>query len=87
MADAEQIRTEVRAYILAEFLPGEPPETLADDTKLVGDGILSSIDTIKLVAFLEEHYHIVLESYEVILGPLESVSNIVATVLSKLDDR
>lgn len=83
MLDEGQIRREVRAYILDQLLSGEPSETLSDETRLVGEGILSSIDTIKLIAFLEDQFEITIESHEVILGPLESVSSIVALVAAK----
>ena len=84
MADAQQIRREVRSYILEQFLPGEPPESLSDDTKLVGEGILSSIDVIKLITFLEDHFRITLASHEVILGPMSTVDSITAMVAAKL---
>ena len=87
MADAEQIRQQVREYILAEFLRGEDPSTLTDETRLAGGGILTSIDNIKLVAFLEETYGIAIEAHEVIGGPLDTVGDIVATVSSKIEKK
>ncbi len=83
MSDADQIRTDVRTYILEQFLRGEDPSTLADDTRLTRDGILTSIDNIKLVTFLEDTYHIAIEAHEVIGGPLDTVNDIVNTVVSK----
>jgi acyl carrier protein len=83
MADAAQIRDEVRAFILEQFLRGEDPSTLADDTPLASGGILTSIDNIKLVAFLEDHYAIAIDAHEIIGGPLDSVAAIVSTVLAK----
>lgn len=80
---AERVRAEVREYLLAEFLPGEDPSTLADDTRLVGSGILTSIDTIKLVAFLEDRYGIAFDAREVTGGALASVGTIVLAVLAK----
>ncbi len=83
MTDADPIREQVRTFILEEFLRGEDPSSLADDTPLASGGILTSIDNIKLVAFLEDTYGIAIEAHEVIGGPLDSVDAIVRTVRSK----
>jgi len=80
---ADRVREEVRAYLLDEFLAGEDPSTLRDDTRLVGGGILTSIDTIKLVAFLEDRYGIAFDAREVTGGQLATVRDIVAAVLAK----
>jgi acyl carrier protein len=83
MADTSQLKQDIRTYILDEFLPGEPADSLEDDTQLVGDGILSSIDTLKLITHLEDTYNIKIESHEVIGGPLHTVDGIVALVTEK----
>ena len=85
MTTRPQLRQDVRTYILNEFLPGEPEDTLADDTPLVGDGILSSIDTLKLITFLEDTYKISIDSHEVVGGPLKTVDAIVTLILEKLN--
>lgn len=73
----------VKSYILDEFLPGEPPELLTDTTPLVTGGILDSIATMKLVAFLEEQFHIKLEAYEMSVDHLNTLTEIVQLVDSK----
>lgn len=83
MADHAPLRQEIRSYILEQFLPGEPADSLADDTALVGDGILSSIDTLKLITHLEDTYRISIDSHEVVGGPLNSVEAIVELVTDK----
>ena len=50
----DEVKQTVRKFILSEFLPGEDPNELADSTPLISGGILDSIATLKLVAFLEE---------------------------------
>jgi acyl carrier protein len=73
----------VRAYILEEFLPGESPELLTDSTPLVTGGILDSIATMKLAAFLEDQFHIKLEAYEMSVDHLNTLADIVQLVKSK----
>jgi acyl carrier protein len=51
---SEKIESTVKDYILREFLPGEDPNELQSDTPLITGGVLDSIATLKLVAFLEE---------------------------------
>jgi acyl carrier protein len=83
MDELAGIREAVRAYILAEFLPGEDPEELRDDTPLITGGILDSIATLKLVAHLEEEYGIELQAHEADADHLNTVSDICELVQSK----
>jgi acyl carrier protein len=76
--------TEVlKAYILKEFLPGENPDELTDSTPLISGGILDSLATLKLVAFIEQHYSIQLEAHEVDIEHLDRIADIVALIGSK----
>lgn len=73
----------VRDLILAEFLPGEPPELLTDSTPLVTGGILDSIATMKLATILEERFGIELQAHELSVDNLNTVSAIAALIRSK----
>lgn len=78
-----EIRDAVHDYILKEFLPGESPEELTDETPLISGGILDSISTLKLVAFLEEHFDVVVEAYEAGVDNLDSVGRIARLIEEK----
>ena len=80
----EEIRNEVRRYLLTEFLPGEDPAALEDTTPLISGGILDSIASVKLVSHLEEKYGIRFEAHEVSVDYLETVELVVDTVHRKL---
>jgi acyl carrier protein len=80
----ENVTSEVRSFILREFLPGENPELLADSTPLLTGGILDSIATLKLVSFLEEQFSIELAPEEVGSDYINTVSDIARLVQSKL---
>lgn len=82
LSDAS-VRAEVRDFILQDLLAGVDPSELEDDMRLVGGTVLNSIDTIKLVGFIEDRYRIKLDVSEVVGGGLETVSTIVAAVLAK----
>lgn len=79
----DAIKQTVKDYILREFLPGEDPEEMADDTPLITGGILDSISTLKLVAFLEENFGIQLEAHEAGADSLDTVEQIASLVSDK----
>lgn len=78
-----EIAETVREFILKEFLPGEDPEELANDTPLIADGILDSLATLKLVDFLEERFGISVAPHEADEDNLGSIDEIVRFVESK----
>jgi len=80
----EEITQTVKSYILSEFLPGEDPKLLTESTQLVTGGILDSLATLKLVMFLNEHYHIEIETHEIVPENLDNLPKITSLVQSKL---
>lgn len=80
----EQIEQIVKQYILDEFLPGEDPANLTESVQLVRGGILDSLATLKLVAFLEERFGIEIEAHEANPDNLNSIADIAALVQRKL---
>jgi acyl carrier protein len=74
--DDATIREVVRAWILEEFLPGEDPSEMTDETPLITGGILDSISTLRLVTFLEERFGVELEAHEAGVDHLDSVDRI-----------
>lgn len=83
----EHTRDLVRAFILENFLPGEDPKNLTDDTELKESGILDSLSTLKLVTFLEERFKIELEARDLGAGNLSSVAHIEKLVTDKVAGR
>jgi acyl carrier protein len=78
-----QMTAAVKSYILKEFLPGENPDELTDATPLITGGILDSLATLKLVAFIEDQYKIELQAHEVDVEHLDRIADIVALIRSK----
>jgi acyl carrier protein len=77
----------VTEYILEQFLLGENPEALKETTPLILGGILNSIDTLKLVSFLEEHYAIEFKAHEINADYLNDIAAITSLVERKLTER
>jgi acyl carrier protein len=80
----QEVKEIVREYILEEFLPGENPAELTEATPLITGGILDSLATIKLVAFLEERFKIQIQAHETMVDYLDTVSDIAQLVDSKM---
>jgi acyl carrier protein len=79
--DRNAIHATVKTFILEQFLPGEDPNELTDDTPLMTTGILDSLATLKLVTFLEEKFDIAVEAHEADaenLNTLELITDLVA---------
>jgi acyl carrier protein len=80
----DPIKSTVKHFILEEFLPGERPEALTDDTALVSEGVLDSLATLRLVSFLEKEFKIAIAPHEVDAEYLNTLPSIAALVRSKL---
>lgn len=81
--DDQELKTKIKTYILAEFLPGEDPAALTDTTPLVTTGILDSIAVLKAVGFLEKEFGITIEPHEAVVENLNTVSELARLVTSK----
>jgi acyl carrier protein len=83
----DNIRTELKEFILKEFLPGEDLRDLTDDLPLISGGILDSIATLKLILHLEERYRITLEAHEADKSHLDTIDRIAGLVEAKVKSR
>lgn len=79
----QDIKAIVKDYILREFLPGEDPEELTDNTPLITGGILDSIATIKLVLFVEEKFGISVEAHETDPEYIDTIESIAGMIAAK----
>lgn len=77
------IKEELRQYILSEFLAGEKPLNLQDDTPLRTSGILDSVATLRVVSLVEDRYGIEVEAHEASVENFDSIAAIAAFVESK----
>ena len=80
----DPIKSAVKHFILEEFLPGERPEALTDDTALVSEGVLDSLATLRLVSFLEKEFKVSIAPHEVDAEYLNTLPSIAELVRSKL---
>lgn len=80
MSDAKR---KIKDFIMTQFLPGEDPNELTDDTPLISGGILDSIATLQLVMFIEENFRVSFEPHEVDKENLDSLNLMLRLLQSK----
>lgn len=78
------IKTQVRQYILNNFLMGGDPERVTDSVSFIEKGIIDSTGVLELVSFLQETYGIRIEDAEMTPENLDSLEKIEKYVGSKL---
>ena len=78
------IKDEIRQYVLSEFLPGEKPSNLHEDTPLRTSGILDSVGTLRMVSFIEERFGIEVEAHEAGVENFDRIEDIAAFIQRKL---
>lgn len=74
---------QIKHYILDEYLPDTDPSELTSETPLIQSGILDSLATLNLRAWLEDTFGIELENHELSLQHFGTLASIEALVASK----
>lgn len=74
----------VREFITTELMQ-RGDIALADDVRLIDEGYLTSLQTVELLMFLEEHFQIEIDAMEVDEENFRSLNSIATLVESKLD--
>ena len=77
------VTNELREFILASYLPGEPAENLTDDTPLVSSGILDSLAVLGVASFIHERFGVELDFEETSVERFNRIEDIAATVRRK----
>jgi acyl carrier protein len=81
------IETEVKGFILANFLPGEDERNLKEDDLLFESGIIDSAGAMTFIAFLEQSFNIEVMDEELFPENFATVSHIIKFVEGKLKER
>ncbi|BAU47905.1 acyl carrier protein [Sulfurifustis variabilis] len=70
------IKQQLRAYLLDNFLMGGSADEIRDDTSFMASHILDSTGFLELIAHLEETYGVKVKDEEMIPENLDSLSSI-----------
>ena len=79
----QNIKHQVRTYLLDNFLMGGAGQDIQDDTSFMNNHILDSTGFIELISYLEEQFGIQVKDEEMVPENLDSLKNIEHFVLGK----
>lgn len=79
----DTIATQIRAFIVENFLFGDEDYALGDDLSLVENDIVDSTGILEMVSFLEERFGIAVADADIVPANLDSVARIAAFVTGK----
>ena len=79
----QNIKHQVRTYLLDNLLMGGTEQDIQDDTSFMGSHILDSTGFIELISYLEEQFGFQVKDEEMVPENLDSLKNIAHFVSSK----
>ncbi len=79
----DTVTSEIRAFIVSNFLFGQEGSGIADDQSFLESGIIDSTGLLELVSFVEERYGISVGDRELVPENLDSLANIGRFVVRK----
>jgi len=77
------VRTQIREFILMEFMDGADPSELTDDLSFEAGHIVDSVGMMDLIMFLEETFEFEVENEEALPDNFDSVDLLTQFVLRK----
>ncbi len=72
----DTVVSEIRAFIVANFLFGQEGKGFAEDESFLETGIIDSTGLLELVTFVEQHYGVSIADRELLPENLDSLKNI-----------
>jgi len=83
MKDESQVRTDIRHFVVENFLMGDASSMLKDGESFLETGTIDSTGVLEVVTFLESDFDFKVEDRELLPENLDSVDNLVKFVLRK----
>ena len=80
----QNIKQEIREYIVDSFLFGDNETSFADDDSFMENSILDSTGILDVILFIEEKYNIKVEEDETLPENLDSLNNLEKFIVHKL---
>ena len=84
MTSDQKIRSDIRAFIVENFLMGDATTMPADHESYIANGTIDSTGILELIMFLESHFDIRIEDRELLPENIDSLDNQVKFILGKL---
>lgn len=83
---ASSVETDIRAFIVENFLFGDESYKLTGETSLIDNDLIDSTGILELVTFLEERFSIRIADADIVPANLDSIARIDAFVNAKLGE-
>jgi acyl carrier protein len=80
---SETIHSQIRTFVVDNFLFGDHSAPLADDQSLIENDVMDSTGVLELVSFIEERYGIAMADADIVPANLDSVARIVSFIERK----
>jgi acyl carrier protein len=80
----QPVKTEIRAFIIENFLFGDEGYALSDEMSLIDNDLVDSTGILELVSFLEERFSIVMADADIVPANLDSLNRISSFIEQKL---
>lgn len=87
MSSTDELLDRIRGFLAGALRSPRDSEGIEPHTALISGGLLSSIDVLSLVAFLEDELGIEFQAFEISPDYLDSLADIVSLCESKLSRR
>lgn len=79
----EPLESEIRAFVVENFLFGQDDEAMNAQSSLVESGIIDSMGVAEIVAHIESRYGVTVGDDELVPDNLDSIARIAAFVARK----
>jgi acyl carrier protein len=83
MKNEDQLRSEIRQFVLDELLMGDSASMLDDGESFLETGIIDSTGVLEVVMFLEHNFQLKVQDRELVPENLDSVNRLVQFVMRK----
>lgn len=80
---SDTIRTDIRAFIIENFLFGDDTHPLTDEMSLIDNDLVDSTGILELVGFVEEHFAVTVADADIVPANLDSIASIAAFITRK----
>jgi acyl carrier protein len=82
-----QVKSEIRQFIVENFLYGQDDNALSDDVSFMESGIIDSTGVLELVSFVQDKYKIKVSDDELIPTNFDSLKQLAGFIEKKASDQ
>ncbi len=83
MANENDIKQQIREFVIENFLMGDASSMLEDGESFLETGTIDSTGVLEVVTFLESHFDLKVDDKDLVPENLDSVDNLAGYVLRR----